>query len=167
MLTVDDVSKELSVSKVTIYAKLKKYNDKVIVKQGKKYITEDLFNLIKEDLKVKDILKDDLKVSNNDEAENAEVAMDNDDLINLNKDLINTLIEQLKVKDLQLEEKDKQIQELINLNKNNQVLLKNEQDKKQLQLEEHFDELDQKLQNIKENMLKKKEQKKGFFDLFK
>jgi hypothetical protein len=167
MLTVDDVSKELSVSKVTIYAKLKKFNDKVIVKQGKKYITEDLFNLIKEDLKVKDILKDDLKVGNNDEAGNAEIAMDNDDLINLNKDLINTLIEQLKVKDLQLEEKDKQIQELINLNKNNQVLLKNEQDKKQLQLEEHFEELDEKLQNIKENMLKKKEQKKGFFDLFK
>ena len=54
---------------------------------------------------------------------------DRDDLINLNQDLINFLKQQWEEKDIQLREKDKQIEELINLNKNNQILLKQQQDK--------------------------------------
>ena len=62
MFTVEEVSKLLSVSKVTIYAKLKKYESKVVVKQGKKYVTEELLSLIKQELNLKECLKDNLKV---------------------------------------------------------------------------------------------------------
>ena len=129
MFTVEEVSKLLSVSKVTIYAKLKKYESKVVVKQGKKYVTEELLSLIKQELNLKECLKDNLKVENNTGAINQEIATDRDDLINLNQDLINFLKQQLEEKDIQLREKDKQIEELINLNKNNQILLKQQQDK--------------------------------------
>ena len=127
MFTVEEVSKLLSVSKVT---KLKKYGSKVVVKQGKKYVTEELLSLIKQELNLKECLKDNLKVENNTGAINQEIATDRDDLINLNQDLINFLKQQLEEKDIQLREKDKQIEELINLNKNNQILLKQQQDKK-------------------------------------
>ena len=80
MFTVEEVSKLLSVSKVTIYAKLKKYESKVVVKQGKKYVTEELLSLIKQELNLKECLK----VENNTGAINQEIATDRDDLINLN-----------------------------------------------------------------------------------
>ena len=167
MFTVDEVSKLLSVSKVTIYAKLKKYESKVVVKQGKKYVTEELLSLIKQELNLKECLKDNLKVENNTGAINQEVATDRDDLINLNQDLINFLKQQLEEKDIQLREKDKQIEELINLNKNNQILLKQQQDKEinQKLLEDHFQEVDQKLMDLRDRMEEKKNSKKifGFF----
>ena len=169
MFTVEEVSKLLSVSKVTIYAKLKKYESKVVVKQGKKYVTEELLSLIKQELNLKECLKDNLKVENNTGAINQEIAMDRDDLINLNKDLINFLKQQLEEKDIQLRKKDKQIEELINLNKNNQVLLKQQQDKEinQKLLEEHFQEVDKKLIDLREEMKeKKKTNNKRFFSFF-
>ena len=167
MFTVEEVSKLLSVSKVTIYAKLKKYESKVVVKQGKKYVTEELLSLIKQELNLKECLKDNLKVENNTGAINQEIATDRDDLINLNQDLINFLKQQLEEKDIQLREKDKQIEELINLNKNNQILLKQQQDKEinQKLLEDHFQEVDQKLMDLRDRMEEKKNSKKffGFF----
>lgn len=167
MFTVDEVSKLLSVSKVTIYAKLKKYESKVVVKQGKKYVTEELLSLIKQELNLKECLKDNLKVENNTGAINQEIATDRDDLINLNQDLINFLKQQLEEKDIQLREKDKQIEELINLNKNNQILLKQQQDKEinTKLLEDHFQEVDEKLMDLRERMDEKKKSKKkfGFF----
>lgn len=45
MYTVEEVSKQLKVSKVTIYSKLKKFDTLVVLKQGKKYITDDFINL--------------------------------------------------------------------------------------------------------------------------
>ena len=167
MFTVEEVSKLLSVSKVTIYAKLKKYESKVVVKQGKKYVTEELLSLIKQELNLKECLKDNLKVENNTGAINQEIATDRDDFINLNQDLINFLKQQLEEKDIQLREKDKQIEELINLNKNNQILLKQQQDKEinQKLLEDHFQEVDEKLMDLRERMDEKKKSKKkfGFF----
>ena len=167
MFTVEEVSKLLSVSKVTIYAKLKKYGSKVVVKQGKKYVTEELLSLIKQELNLKECLKDNLKVENNTGAINQEIATDRDDLINLNQDLINFLKQQLEEKDIQLREKDKQIEELINLNKNNQILLKQQEDKEinQKLLEDHFQEVDQKLMDLRDRMEEKKNSKKffGFF----
>lgn len=167
MFTVEEVSKLLSVSKVTIYAKLKKYESKVVVKQGKKYVTEELLSLIKQELNLKECLKDNLKVENDKEVINQEIATDRDDLINLNQDLINFLKQQLEEKDIQLREKDKQIEELINLNKNNQILLKQQQDKEinQKLLEDHFQEVDEKLMDLRERMDEKKKSKKkfGFF----
>ena len=168
MFTVEEVSRDLSISKVTVYKKLKKYENKVVLKQGKKYITEDLFNLIKEELKV----KNEVKNKENKKCVNQEIAMDRELSFNLNKslntDLIDILKEQLREKDIQLREKDKQIQELINLNKNNQLLLKQQQDKEfnQLKLENHIKEFDEKLLNLKEKMEHKRNIKKSFFNIF-
>lgn len=168
MFTVEEVSRNLGVSKVTVYNKLKKYESKVVLKQGKKYITEDLFNLIKEEIKV----KSEVKNQENERCINQEIAMDRDISFKLNKslnaDVIDILKEQIREKDIQLREKDKQIQELINLNKNNQVLLKQQQDKEinQLKLEEHIKEFDEKLLNLKKKMENKKNTKKSFFSIF-
>lgn len=109
MFTVKEVAEQLSVSKVTIYAKLKKFDDKVVLKQGKKYITEDLLSLIKQDLKVKAVENNSLNNADDNKYSNSEIASDRDDLINLNKDLIKALMEQLDSKDSHLEEKDKLI----------------------------------------------------------
>lgn len=156
MFTIDEVSEKLSVSKVTIYAKLKKFNDKVVIKHGKKYIDDELFNLIKNDLKVKNIENDNLNRDTNINSLNDEIATDKDDLINLNKDLINTLIEQLK-------EKDRQISDLHKLIENNQILLKQEKEVNQLQLEEHLKEVDLKLNDVRDKMEQRKQEKKNFF----
>ncbi|NFF82832.1 hypothetical protein FC764_16775 [Clostridium botulinum] len=160
MFTVEEVAEQLNVSKVTIYSKLKKFDDRVILKQGKKYITDELFNLIKNDLKIKNFNNNNLNIDNDINGLNAEIATDRDDLINLNKDLINTLIKQL-------EEKDKQIADLHRLIENNQVLLKQEKEVNQLQLEEHLKEVDLKLNDVKDKMEQRKEEhKKGLFKKF-
>lgn len=167
MFSVEEVAETLNVSKVTIYAKLKKFNDKVVMMQGKKYITDELLSLIKQDLNLKGKLNNDL---NTDEV-NEEIAIDKDDLIKVNKELNTTLIQQLEEKDRQINELHKKIDELINLNKNNQVLLKQQQDKeiKKLQLEEHFSEVDLKLQDLREKMdeRNKKGTDKKFFNFLK
>ncbi|KFX54734.1 hypothetical protein HYH39_17860 [Clostridium botulinum] len=150
MYTVEEASKQLKVSKVTIYSKLKKFDTMVVLKQGKKYITDDLFKLIQDDLKVRNADNNNLNLNNNINL-NDEIAMDTEDLINLNKDLVNTLMEQLR-------EKDRQISELHKLIENNQVLLKQEKEVNQIQLEEHIRELDIKLNDVKENMDKRKEE---------
>lgn len=166
MYTVEEVAERLKVSKVTIYAKLKKFDNMVVFKHGKKYITEELVNLIKNDLKVKDIENDRLNIEVESDRLNDEIAMDRVELINLNKDLINTLIDQLK-------EKDRQIAALHKLIENNQVLLKQEKEVNQLQLEDHIKDLDVKLNDVREKMEKRKEEqhkeeKKGLFrKLFK
>lgn len=165
LFTVEEVAEKLSISKVTVYAKLKKYNNEVVIKQGKKYVSEDLFNLIKKDLKV----KNNLKIEKDRSDVNQEISMDIDDLINLNKSLNESLVKQLEEKDRQISELHKKIDELINLNKNNQVLLKQQQDKEihQLQLEEHFKEVDEKLSDLREKLNNEKEEKKSFFKFFR
>ena len=184
MYTVEEVATELGVSKVTIYSKLKKFQDEVVVKQGKKYVTEKLFNLIKEDLKVKrNENLEDIKVNIN-----GSIIEDNDDLSNLselNQSLINTVIDQIKEKDLQLKTKDdqmkakdEQIKNLQKLIENSQVLLKQEQDKeiKKLSMETHFEEVDKKLLELKEKLeerrkidieIKEKDKEKFWNRIFK
>ena len=90
--TVEEVAIQLDVSKTTIYNKLKlnEYKELIIKKQGKSMVDDDLFNLIKDSLKVKNIVE-------NEEIENdidQELAMDEDGLLNLNKELISNLLEQ-------------------------------------------------------------------------
>lgn len=168
MFTVEEVSRKLSVSKVTIYNKLKKYEEKVVIKQGKKYITEELFSLIKEELNVKYKVKNEV----NETCLNQEIVIDREISFKLNRslniELIDILKEQLIEKDIQLKEKDKQIKELIDLNKNNQILLKQKQDKEfnQLNFENHIKELDEKLLKLKEKMDHKRNIKKSFFYIF-
>ena len=157
--TVEDTAIQLGVSKTTIYnkLKLKEYKSKLVKKQGKSMIDESLFNLIQEGLKVQnEVEKKEIK---NDV--NAEISIDEDGLLNLNKELIDNLLEQLK-------EKDKQISELHRLIENNQILLKEEQKKseQQLYLAEHFEEVDNKLQDLKEKMEQKRNYRKSFFKIF-
>ena len=161
---VDEVAKELKVSKTTIYnkLKLKEFKYKVIKKQGKSMIDEELFNLIKDSLKVKDGVEYKDYIEENKDEVKSEIAMDREDSFNLNKSLIDTLI-------TQLEEKDKQIAELHKLIENNQVLLKKEQETKIniLELEDHFKEVDNKLSSIRDKINQRKEKKTFFKSIFK
>lgn len=157
--TVEETAIQLGVSKTTIYnkLKLKEYKSRIVKKQGKSMVDDSLFNLIQESLKVQNEVKN--KEIENDV--NAEISIDEDGLLNLNKELIDNLLEQLK-------EKDKQIAELHKLIENSQILLKEEQKKKdqQLYLAEHFEEVDNKLQDLREKMEQKRNEKKGLFKIF-
>ena len=157
--TVEETAIQLGVSKTTIYNKLKmkEYKSKLVKKQGKSMIDDSLFNLIQEGLKVKNEVEN--KEIENDV--NAETSIDEDGLLNLNKELIDNLLEQLK-------EKDKQISELHRLIENSQILLKEEQKKseQQLYLAEHFEEVDNKLQDLKEKMEQKRNEKIKLFKIF-
>ncbi|MCX0362466.1 hypothetical protein LI034_15900 [Clostridium perfringens] len=165
---VDEVAKELKVSKTAIYnkLKLKEFRRKVVKKQGKSMIDEELFNLIKDSLKVKNEVKNEVEykgyIEESKDEVKSEIAMDREGSLNLNKSLIDTLI-------AQLEEKDKQIAELHKLIENNQVLLKKEQETKinMLEFEDHFKEVDNKLSSIKEKMNQRKEKKSFFKKFFK
>jgi hypothetical protein len=157
--TVEETAIQLGVSKTTIYnkLKLKEYKSRIVKKQGKSMVDDSLFNLIQESLKVQNEVEN--KEIENDV--NAEISIDEDGLLNLNKELIDNLLEQLK-------EKDKQIAELHKLIENSQILLKEEQKKKdqQLYLAEHFEEVDNKLQDLREKMEQKRNEKKGLFKIF-
>ena len=158
LLTVEETAIKLGVSKTTIYnkLKLKEYQCKIVKKQGKSMVDDDLFKLIKDSLKVQNEVESE-EVHND---VNAEIATDTDDLMNFNKELIQSLIEQLK-------EKDKQISELHKLIENSQVLLKEEQQKSeqnQLYLSEHFIEVDNKLKDLKDKMEDKRVNSKGLFN---
>ena len=157
--TVEETAIQLGVSKTTIYNKLKmkEYKSKLVKKQGKSMVDDSLFNLIQEGLKVQNEVEN--KEIENDV--NAETSIDEDGLLNLNKELIDNLLEQLK-------EKDKQISELHRLIENNQILLKEEQKKseQQLYLAEHFEEVDNKLQDLREKMEQKRNEKIKLFKIF-
>lgn len=157
--TVEETAIQLGVSKTTIYnkLKLKEYKSRIVKKQGKSMIDDGLFNLIQESLKVQSEVEN--KEIKNDV--NAEISIDEEGLFNLNKELIDNLLNQLK-------EKDKQIAELHKLIENSQILLKEEQKKseQQLYLAEHFEEVDNKLQDLREKMDQRKNDKKSFFKIF-
>ena len=151
--------------------KLKELEECITKKQGITYIDEVGLNLIKDSLKVD---TDDLKHLNNEREDNTlddETATDIEDS-SLNKELFKALIEQLKIKDIQLQEKDLQIHELHKLIENNQVLLKDKPQDVKL-LEEHFQGVDNKLADIRKEMDQRKqkfeaeEQNKGFFKFLK
>ena len=157
--TVEETAIQLGVSKTTIYNKLKmkEYKSKLVKKQGKSMIDDSLFNLIQDGLKVQNEVEN--KEIENDV--NAETSIDEDGLLNLNKELIDNLLEQLK-------EKDKQISELHRLIENSQILLKEEKKKseQQLYLAEHFEEVDNKLQDLREKMEQKRNEKIKLFKIF-
>lgn len=157
--TVEETAIQLGVSKTTIYnkLKLKEYKYRIVKKQGKSMVDDGLFNLIQESLKV----QNEVENKENENCVNAEISIDEEGLFKLNKELIDNLLNQLK-------EKDKQIAELHKLIENSQILLKEEQKKldKQLYLEEHFEEVDNKLQDLREKMEQRKNEKKNFLRFF-
>ena len=91
-----------------------------------------------------------------------------DMLKELNKDYLTLLKSENEFLKEQLEEKDKQISELHKLIENSQILLKEEQKKseQQLYLAEHFEEVDNKLQDLKEKMEQKRNEKIKIFKIF-
>ena len=163
MYDINKVSELTGVSKVTIYKKIKKLKELepfIVRKDDKTYILEDGLKLIKKQLTVNN------KVNSEVESEIAIEGISMD--LTINKELINLLTEQLKEKDIQLKEKDKQIAELHKLIENSQILLKEEQKKsdQQLYLAEHFEVVDNKLQDLREKMEQKWNEKKSLFKIF-
>lgn len=163
MYDINKVSELTGVSKVTIYKKIKKLKELepfIVHKDDKIYVLEDGLKLIKEHLTVNKNVNSEVE---------SEIAIEGIPMdLTINKELINLLTDQLKEKDIQLKEKDKQIAELHKLIENSQILLKEEQKKtdQQLYLAEHFEEVDNKLQDLRERMEQRrndKNEKKSFF----
>ena len=162
MYDINQVAQLTGISKVSVYKKLKKLKgiEQYIVKEvDKTYVLEEGVRLIRDSLQVISKVKNDI---------DGECAIsDGYEDLTVNKQLINGLLKQLDEKDKQIQDLHKQIEELINLNKNNQVLLKQQQDKEinQKLLEDHFQEVDEKLMDLRERMDEKKKSKKkfGFF----
>lgn len=174
---VEKISKLTNLSKVTIYKKLKLKEIKpyIVRKQGKSYIDEEGFTLIKQGLNSNDKLNEELNTKDIETDEIAYTATDKEDMIKVKNDLIDSLNEQviflrgqLGVKDIQLESKDKLLE-------NMQILVKDSQRKQKNDipmLESHFEELDEKIVNIKKEMDQRRDtfesdKNKGFFKFFK
>ena len=164
LYTIAEISKLIGLSKVSIYKKLKLKELEIHLskKQGVTYITEEGFNLIKENLKLNDEVKKKDKSKNIDNIVNDYIATDTESF-NLKIDYINTLKQQLNEKDSQINEKDSQIKELTTalgkaqgLHQNTQVLLRHEQE--QPLLLKHINELDDKFIKVRENMRQQKEE---------
>ena len=163
MYDINQVAQLTGISKVSVYKKLKKLKgiEQYIVKEvDKTYVLEEGVRLIRDSLQVNSKVKNKVK---NDVDEECAISDGYEDLT-VNKQLINGLLKQLDEKDKQIQDLHKQIEELINLNKNNQVLLKQQQDKENNQklLEDHFQEVDQKLMDLRDRMEEKKNSKKFF-----
>jgi len=94
--SVKQASVKLNISMQSIYVKIKlsEFKSKIIKRDGKTYIDEDTLTLIKNSLKISN---DDLKQGKENSADE-ETATDSDD----SSLMIQTLIQQLKVKDQQI-----------------------------------------------------------------
>lgn len=182
MYSVSEVAKITGVSNVAIYKKIKKLNgldQYVVIKENKTYVLEGGLELIKQSLQVNNQFN-----TREMEPEKEEVAVTEteenkqlNEVIELNNKLINSLIEQLKVKDAQMEAKDKQISEqneqILSLHKlieNNQVLLKEEQKARneinlitEESLKKHQEEFAEKIESVKSKMNEKKKKKRRWF----
>ena len=173
--SVAEVSVLTGLSKVSIYNKIKlKEIEKYVVKnKGITYISDEGINLIFKGLNFNDDRLNGLTDGLNIDREDVDISIKNTDfkefkleLKEFNKDYLNSLnSENLKK---QLGEKDKQISELHKLIENSQILLKEEQKKseQQLYLAEHFEEVDNKLQDLREKMEQKRNEKIKLFKIF-
>ncbi|HEY8891220.1 MAG TPA: hypothetical protein VIM70_13285 [Clostridium sp.] len=165
---VERISQLTKMSKVTIYKqlKLKEIKACIVRKQGKSFVDEVGFNLIKESLNLNDELNNDEiatdKISDTIEDESSSVK-DTEDLIKSKNELINSLTEQVVFLKQQLREKDMQIDKLHVIVENSQVLLKAKPQQDVLQLEEHFQNLDNKFIEIKDKMQNKDQDHIGLF----
>lgn len=171
LYTVSEVSELINLSKVSIYKKLKlkEFEPYITKKQGITYIDEVGFNLLKDSLKLNEEVKTDLNNKDIEDGADAETATDTEDLT-INRELVKTLIEQLKAKDIQIQELNNRLQQEQELHKNTQVLFQKEQQQPQntLLLEEHIKKFDNRLMTIREQMEQRREDPKGLFKrLFK
>jgi hypothetical protein len=157
--SINNVSKELGISKATIYKKLKeeKYKKLIIKENNVIKINESLYELLKANTKRKNI----------EEVENVEI-VDKEELNvvkveeNMKEDnVVGILLKQIK-------EKDIQINRLHDLIENNQILIKNsqEREKERVVLEEHFKDIDKNLIEIRDKNNNKKESNKNNCNIF-
>lgn len=168
--TVEEVAIKLKVSRQAIYNKIKldEFKDRITIIEGRTYIDDELMESIKDSLRVNINLKKKAKAKEAIAANAAEAP--ESDIVNFNREFMETLLEQIRIKDQQLQEKDQHIHELnsiVNkeqdLHKNTQILFKEQLPQDQLVLEEHFQELDNKMEEVKTKMADRKEEHKSFF----
>lgn len=117
--SIENVSKEIGISKSTIYKKLK--NDeykKYIVKNGKMMLNDKIVEKLKRDIRKKKVENiEDVEI-----VENKELEVINKSYKQENNEVVEILLNQLK-------EKNAQIDRLHDLIENNQVLIKHHQEK--------------------------------------
>lgn len=157
---VEQVADKLKVSKMTIYnkIKLKEFKDKVIIKAGKRYVDEDLLNLIKDTLKTTVELENNIESKDIEQEQNQEVPRYEESLNNFKDDYINYLKEENKKLWEEIQDLNNRLAAEQELHKNTQVLFRSQQEPKLL--EEHFKELDLKLIDLREKMEQRKEEQK-------
>ena len=151
--SINNVSKELGISKATIYKKLKeeKYKKLIIKENNVIKINESLYELLKANTKRKNIEEvEDVEIVNKEDLNVVKVEE------NMQEDnVVGILLTQIK-------EKDTQINRLHDLIENNQILIKNsqEREKEQVSLENHFKDIDKKLLEIRDKNKSRKEKKR-------
>lgn len=157
---VEQVADKLKVSKMTIYnkIKLKEFKDKVIIKAGKRYVDEDLLNLIKDTLKTSVELENNIESKDIEQEQKEEIPRDEESLNNFKDDYINYLKEENKKLWEEIQDLNNRLAAEQELHKNTQVLFRGQQEPKLL--EEHFKELDLKLMDLREQMEQRKENQK-------
>lgn len=163
--TIEQVANQLNVSKATIYNKIKlnRFKDMVVSKLGIAMLDDDSIQLIEADIKGNRIYKSNDNIESQQDAEEAITSSNRviDDTYNqLNKDYIASLKDQLKEKDNQLYNFNERLKQEQDLNKNSQILLREKPHQDILLLEEHFQDLDTKLEEVKDNMLQRKDKQK-------
>lgn len=153
--SIENVSKELGISKAAIYRKLKsdEYRKYIVKENGKMMLNEILIEKLKLNTRKK-------KVENIKEVE----IVEKKELEVINKNYKDDKSDVVIILLNQINEKNVQINRLHDLIENNQVLIKNQQEreKEQLKLEDHFREIDKKLIEIR-NQKNKKSTLKEFF----
>lgn len=171
MYMVSELSDLLGVSKVTLYKKLKlkDMEQYVIKKNNITYVDSMGIDVLKGHLTLKEDLQEEFKRVNYNTEDEVSSTIDNTDFKGLTEDYINSLKgvnaklwEQLQEKDKQINELLLRIESLSKLVENSQVLLREQQDP--LQLAEHFTALEDKIEQVKNNMISRKYEKKGFFN---
>ena len=151
--SINNVSKELGISKATIYKRLKeeKYKKLIIKENNVIKINESLYELLKANTKRKNIEEvENVEIVNKEELNIVKVEENNK-----NDNIVGILLKKIK-------EKDIQINRLHDLIENNQILIKNsqEREKEQVSLENHFKDIDKKLLEIRDKNKSRKEKKR-------
>lgn len=155
--SIENVSKEIGISKATIYKKLKndEYKKYIAKENGKMMLNDKIVEKLKRDIRKKKVENiEDVEI-----VEHKELEVINKSYKQENNEVVEILLNQLK-------EKNAQIDRLHDLIENNQLLIKHhqEKEKEQLKLEEHFREIDKKLIEIRD---KKEVKEKRFLGIFK
>ena len=167
LYTVAEIAHKLSLSKQTVYVKVrvKEFAEHITKKKGVSYIDQEGFNLIKDSLTFN---SDDLNDSDKDNDSvplSDEVATDTEPL-SLNQSMFNLLKQQIEDQSLIIHELNDRLKQEQELNKNSQILQLKQQPQENIKLlETHFEELDSKLEEVKSKMLDRKtqEKQKSFF----